>query len=53
MITIGLSLLVALVGLFFYFVSSNVKVQEISRLAFAVGLLVFLLQAQEVVNLLG
>ena len=40
---IFLSLLVALVGVLVYALSANAKVAEIGRLAYAVGLLAFLL----------
>jgi len=40
---IVLSLLVALVGALLYALTSNAKLQEMGRLAFAVGLLAFLL----------
>lgn len=43
--TILLPLLVALVGCLVYGLSNNAKVQELGRIAFAFGLLVFLLQA--------
>lgn len=50
---VGLSLLVCIVGLLVYVLSANPKVSEMGRIAFAMGLLVFLLQVREVVNLLG
>lgn len=50
---IGLSLLVAVVGVLIYALSGNPKVAEMGRIAFAMGLLAFLLQAREVVSLLG
>jgi len=40
---IALSLLVAVIGLLVYVLSANPKVAELGRLAFAVGLLAFLL----------
>lgn len=48
------SLLVLVIGLLLYLLSKNGKVAELGRLAFAVGLLVFLLQGigQEVVSLI-
>lgn len=54
--TIVITLLVALIGLLLYGFSANVKVQEIGRIMFFCGLLVFLLvsgQATRVVGLLG
>lgn len=41
---IYVSLLVALIGLLLYYISGNPKHQEVGRLAFFGGLLVFLLQ---------
>ncbi len=41
--TIYLSLLVAIIGLLMYALSANPKLQEIGRIMFAFGLLVFLL----------
>jgi len=41
--TIYLSLLVAVVGVLMYALSSNPKLQEIGRISFAFGLLAFLL----------
>jgi hypothetical protein len=40
---VGLSLLVALAGVLAYALSANPKIQEIGRLAYACGLLAFLL----------
>jgi hypothetical protein len=40
---IVLPLLVALVGILMYFMCSKVELKEVGRLAFAVGLLAFLL----------
>jgi Na+/phosphate symporter len=49
-----LSLLVALIGVLMYVLSSNAKAQEIGRLSFACGLLAFLLKAAEpLINVLG
>lgn len=45
--TIYLSLLVALVGLVVYVVASNAKVSELARIAWACGLLAFLLRIAE------
>lgn len=42
-----LSLLVALIGALVYGLSNNGKVQELGRLAYAVGLLAFLLAGAE------
>lgn len=42
---IYLSLLVALVGVLMYALSANVKLVEIGRIAFGVGLLAFLIAA--------
>lgn len=48
------SLLVLVIGLLLYIMAKNPKVQELGRIAFAVGLLVFLLQGigQQVVSLI-
>ncbi len=51
--TIYVSLLVALVGALVYALSSNSKVGELGRLAFAVGLLAFLLGAPAALTTLG
>ena len=40
-----LSLLVCIIGLLVYALSSNAKVAELGRIAFGCGLLAFLLQA--------
>lgn len=48
-----LSLLVALAGVLAYALSANPKVQELGRIAYFAGLFVFLLQAEQVVTLLG
>lgn len=45
--TIYLSLLVALLGMIAYFISTNAKVQEIGRIAFFSGLLAFLLRSAD------
>jgi Na+/phosphate symporter len=50
--TIYLSLLVSLVGLVVYAISTNPKAVEIGRIMFAFGLLVFLLAFQRVVAVL-
>lgn len=51
--TIFLSLLVALVGVLMYALSTNGKVAEIGRIMFFSGLLVFLLQfSPQMLNLL-
>jgi hypothetical protein len=51
---IFLSLLVALSGLLLYVLASNAKVVELGRLAFACGLLAFLLKVSEpLINILG
>jgi len=42
-----LSLLIAIIGLLVYFVSSKPKVAELGRIAYAMGLLAFLLQVSE------
>ena len=48
------SLLVCLVGVLMYALSVNPKLQEIGRIAYGVGLLVFLFRlGPEVVNLFG
>lgn len=47
--TIYLSLLVSLVGLVIYGISVNAKAQELGRLMFAIGLLVFLLVFQRAI----
>jgi len=44
-LTIYFSLLVALIGVLAYALSTNGKVQEIGRIAYAFGLLAFLLGA--------
>jgi hypothetical protein len=44
---IYLSLLVALVGCLMYALAANPKIQELGRLAYAVGLLAFLLRVAE------
>lgn len=49
---IYLSLLVALVGLMVYALSSHPKVSELARIAWAVGLLCFLLRIAEVPQLM-
>jgi len=41
--TIYLSLIIALIGMVVYVISTNAKAQELGRLAFACGLLAFLL----------
>lgn len=51
--TIVLSLLVCVIGVLVYALSANTKVQELGQIAYAFGLLVFLLQADKVVTLLG
>lgn len=43
--TILLPLLVALVGVLMYALSTNAKLQEIGRIAYAMGLLAFMLTA--------
>lgn len=51
---IYLSLLVALVGVLMYALCANPKLQEIGRLAFACGLLAFLMKVGEpLINLTG
>ncbi len=49
--TIYISLLVALIGVLAYALSSNPKVAEISRLSYAVGLLAFLLSFHSTLRL--
>lgn len=44
---IYLSLLMAIVGVLMYALSANAKVSEIGRIAWAVGLLAFLLRIAE------
>ena len=52
--TVFLPLLIALIGLVVYLVTANPKVAELARLAYAVGLLAFLLQVSgQVVSLLN
>jgi SpoU rRNA methylase family enzyme len=54
--TIYLSLLVAVVGVLMYALASNPKLSEIGRLAFAMGLLAFLITAphsDKLVKVLG
>jgi Na+/phosphate symporter len=48
-----LSLLVAVVGVLMYALAANPKVAELGRIAFGVGLLVFLFGAEQVVALLS
>lgn len=49
-----LSLLVALIGLLVYALTANAKAQELGRIAFACGLLAFLLKVGEpLINILG
>lgn len=49
-----LSLLVVLVGAGFYVIASNAKLVEMGRLAFACGLLAFLLKVGEpLIKILG
>lgn len=43
---------IALLGLFMYHAATNPKWQEVGRIMFFTGLLVWLLQAQKVVDLL-
>lgn len=50
---IYLSLLVAIVGLIAYILSSNPKVQALALWAWGAGLLAFLLQVSRTVGLLG
>jgi len=51
---IFVSLLVCLIGVLMYALDINPKLQEIGRIAYGVGLLVFLLRlGPEVVNLFG
>lgn len=50
---VGLSLLVCIIGLLVYILAANPKVQELGRIAYGAGLLAFLLQVREVINLLG
>jgi Na+/phosphate symporter len=47
-----LSLLVAIVGCLVYALAANPKVNELGRIAFFAGLLVFLLHVDEVVKVL-
>lgn len=52
--TIFLSLLVCVVGLLVYALSNNAKVMELGRIAYAMGLLAFLLQVPaHLVSLVG
>lgn len=46
------SLLVSIIGLIAYFAATNPKVQEVGRIAYAFGLLVFLWNFQHVVSVL-
>lgn len=50
---VWLSIIVAALGLLAYMLSSNTKAAELGRIAFFVGLLVFLLQADQVISLLA
>lgn len=48
------SLLVALIGVLMYILSANPKINELGRIAFACGLLAFLLQlSPTTIGLLG
>lgn len=49
---IGLSLLVALLGLVVYLITTKPKVEALALKSFFAGLLVFLFQAREVISLL-
>jgi hypothetical protein len=49
---IYLSLLVSLVGLLMYALSTNAKLVELGRMMFWVGLLAFLLTGAEVLNVI-
>lgn len=51
MISVGLSFLVCIIGLLFYIFAANPKVSEVGRIAYAMGLLAFLLQASQAVSL--
>jgi Na+/phosphate symporter len=51
--SILLSVLVAVIGILIYALAANPKVQEMGRIAFFCGLLVFLFGAEQVVALLG
>lgn len=51
--TIYVSLLVALIGVLAYALSTNGKVQEIGRISYFAGLLVFLLQLTPQVLAIG
>ena len=51
---IFVSLLIALIGVLMYALAANPKLQEIGRIAFAFGLLAFLLRIEPaMVSLLG
>lgn len=50
--TVYFSLLVAVVGVLMYALSSNPKLAEIGRISYFAGLLAFLLSFERVVNLL-
>lgn len=47
-----LPLLIALIGVLMYALSTNPKLQEIGRIMFAFGLLAFLLRADSVLTLM-
>ena len=49
---IYLPVLVALIGVLAYALSANPKVQELGRLAFACGLLAFLLRADKLLEVI-
>jgi len=51
--SVYLSVIVAVVGVLVYAFSTNAKLQEIGRISFAFGLLVFLLQVDKIVSVLG
>jgi hypothetical protein len=50
---IYLSLLFAIVGLIMYFIASNPKVQRVGEIMLAAGLLAFLINAREVMQVIG
>lgn len=51
--TVWLSLLVAIIGCLIYALSANPKVAELGRISFFAGLLAFLLQSAQLVNLIS
>ena len=51
--TIAIALLIAVIGVVLYFVSSHAKIMEIGRIMFGCGLLAFLLQSGVALHYVG